>query len=329
MIGLARPLLADPDYVNKIRTGRDAQIRPCLGCHESCFGRAFTGALGSCAVNPESSREPFVKIMPAAVKKRVAVVGGGPGGMEAARVSALRGHEVVLFEASESLGGAMKLAGVPDFKYLDREYVAWAAAELRRLGVDVRLNTRATRELLDACAPDTVFVAAGSRPKGLAIPGADGENVFTAHRVLADLSVVGERVIVIGGGLIGCETALHLAMKGKKVSILARREILKRAKLPPMNEFMLRDLLAFHGVEIRNGTAPLAIEKDGVRVSCEEGESFLAADTVILATGEEPLRELYEEIRNDYENVYAIGDCREVRNIQNAVWDAFELARTL
>ncbi len=329
MIGLARPLLADPDYVHKIRTGKEAQVRPCLGCHESCFGRAFTGALGSCAVNPESSREPFVKVLPAAEKKRVAVVGGGPGGMEAARVSALRGHQVVLFEASDSLGGAMKLAGVPDFKYLDREYVAWAGNELKRLGVDVRCGTPATKALLDAFCPDTVFVATGSRPKTLDIPGADGKNVCTAHAVLEGKAPVGGTVAVIGGGLIGCELALHLAMQGKKVSILARREILKRANLPAMNDFMLRDLLAFHGVEILNKTSPLSIEETGVRISADGQERFLPAETVVLAVGEDPVRGLYEEIRNDYENVYAIGDCRQVRNIQNAIWDAFEVARTL
>ena len=136
-------------------------------------------------------------------------------------------------------------------------------------------------------------------------------------------------VVMIGGGLIGCELALHLAMKGRQVSILARRELLRRAKLPPMNEFMLRDLLAFHKVEILNGTSPVAIRADGVQVSRDGEERFLPADTVILAVGEEPVRGLYDEIRNDFENVIAIGDCREVRNIQSAIWDAFETARTL
>ncbi len=329
MIGLARPLLADPEYVRKVRNGKTALIRPCLGCHESCFGRAFTGALGSCAVNPESSREPFVSIVPAVEKKTVAVVGGGPGGMEAARVSAMRGHRVVLFEASDSLGGAMKLAGVPDFKYLDREYIRWAKADLEHLGVEVRCSTPATKALLDELKPDTVFVATGSKPKTLNVPGADGENVCTAHAVLAGEKPVGDTAVVIGGGLIGCEMALHLAMQGKKVSILARREILKRANLPAMNEFMLRDLLVFHGVEILNKTSPVSIDANGVKAVTDGEERFLPADTVILAVGEDPVRSLFEEIRFDYENVYAIGDCKQVRNIQNAIWDAFEVARSL
>ncbi len=329
MIGLARPLLADPEYVRKVRNGQEARIRPCLGCHESCFGRAFTGAVGSCAVNPESSRETMVSIVPALQKKKVAVVGGGPAGMEAARVSALRGHEVVLFEASDSLGGAMKLAGVPDFKFLDRELVTWYKNELARLGVDVRLNTPATKELLDAYGPDTVFVAAGSRPKALSIPGADGAQVISAHAALEDIGKVGQNVVVIGGGLIGCETALHLAMTGRAVSVLARREILKRANLPAMNDMMLRDLLTFNHVKVLNKTIPTAISAEGVSVTIDGAGDFIPADTVIVAVGEDPVRGLYEEIRDCYENVLAIGDCQKVRNIQNAIWDGFEVARTL
>ena len=130
MIGLARPLLAEPDYVRKVRNDELALIRPCLCCHEGCFGRAFDGAVGSCAVNPECARERLVGITPVAEKKRVVVVGGGPAGLEAARVSALRGHDVTLLEASDALGGALKPAGVPHFKQADRDLVAWYAATL-------------------------------------------------------------------------------------------------------------------------------------------------------------------------------------------------------
>ena len=150
MIGLARPLLAEPDYVRKVRNDELALIRPCLCCHEGCFGRAFDGAVGSCAVNPECARERLVGITPVAEKKRVVVVGGGPAGLEAARVSALRGHDVTLLEASDALGGALKPAGVPHFKQADRDLVAWYAATLAHLGVDVRLNTRADKALLDS-----------------------------------------------------------------------------------------------------------------------------------------------------------------------------------
>ena len=329
MIGLARPLLTEPDYVRKVRNDELALIRPCLCCHEGCFGRAFDGAVGSCAVNPECARERLVGITPAAEKKRVVVVGGGPAGLEAARVSALRGHDVTLLEASDALGGALKPAGVPHFKQADRDLVAWYAATLAHLGVDVRLNTRADKVLLDSLKPQTVFIAEGSTPRTLALPGADGDNVVSALDVLEGKAKAGKSVVIIGAGLVACELALHLVQNGHTVTLLARRKLLRSAKLPAMNELMLRDLLVFHGVHIVEGAALESVDAKGVYYEVEGVPALAEGDTVITAVGMEANHALFDAIRDDYETVLALGDGRRVRNIFGAIWDGYEAARSL
>ncbi len=329
MIGLGRPLLADPEFVNKIRADESEMIRPCLGCHDGCFGRALEGGVGSCAVNPECGREVAVGIRKAEEKKKVVVVGGGPGGMEAARVSALRGHYVTLFEAKDQLGGSLVPGGVPDFKEDDRSLVAWYEKQLVSLGVDIRKSTKATKEMISDLKPDTLFVSEGSCP---IIPHVKGiEKAVLAQDVLLEKVEAKDNVIVIGGGLVGAELALHLAKQGKKVTLVeALSDILSSGiTLPSMNEWMLRDLLAFNKVEIKANCRLAAITDEGAIVTNGNVEETITSDQVIIAIGYRSEHSLYDEIKYDYNHIYNIGDSRQVRNIRGAIWDAYEVARSL
>lgn len=329
-VGLGRPVLADPEYVNKIRAGKAAYIRPCLGCHDGCFGRfLFEGGVGSCAVNPECGREIFVGIPKESDKKKVVVVGGGPGGMEAARVSAMRGYEVTLFEASERLGGNVYVASRPDFKKDDRELIRWYENQLRKYGVTFHLGTEATPEQIRSISPDVIFTAEGSTP---IIPKIEGvERAVTAQNILLGETEPMDHVAVIGGGLVGCELALYLAQKGKKVKIVeALDDILKAGvKIPHMNDLMIRDLLRFHSVEILTGMRLSAVEENQICCKGTEGEQKVPCDQVVLAIGYQAKNDLFNQLKREYPSVYHIGDARKVRNIRGAVWDAYEVARSV
>lgn len=328
-VGLGRPLLSDSDYCNKVRAGNIEQIRPCLGCHDGCFGRLLQSGLGSCAVNPECGRETTVGIRKSSEKKNVVVVGGGPAGMEAARVSAIRGYTVTLLEAQEKLGGALLVAGVPDFKEDDRALVAWYENELRRLGVDIKLGTRADKENIAALKPDIVYIAEGSQP---VIPKIEGiENAVLAQDVMLEKTEVKDNIIVIGGGLVGCELSLHLLQHGKHVKIVeALPDILRSgAAIPPMNEWMLRDLLNFYNADIIAGASVKSIFADGITYEKDGAEHTLNADQTVISVGYRADHSLYDELKYDYPQIYNLGDSRQVRNIRGAIWDAYEVARSL
>ena len=328
-VGLGRPLLSDPDYVNKLKDGLEALIRPCLGCHDGCFGRLLQSGLGSCAVNPECGREDTVGVAPAFVKKNVVIVGGGPAGLEAERVSALRGHKVTLFEATDRLGGELLVGGMPKFKEDDLALASYYTNELERLGVDVKLNTLADEAAIDALKPDSLFICEGSIP---VIPPIDGvENAVLANEVLTNKVAAKDNVVVIGGGLVGCELALHLAQNGKKVTIIeALPDILKSGiALPPMNEWMLRDLLAFNNVRIVGNAKVSKIGNQEIKVLQDNNEETIATEQTIVAVGYKSKHDLFDKLKNKYTYVYNLGDSKEVRNIRGAIWDAYEVARNL
>lgn len=329
IISLGRPLLADPDYVNKLRTGQVADIRPCLSCHEGCMGRIQEYSALGCAVNPAACREKEAALKPALRKKRVLIAGGGVAGCEAARVLALRGHEPVIFEKSDRLGGNLIPGGAPDFKEDNLALVAWYEHTLAKLGVEIHLNTTLTKEEIQAADVDAVLIATGSNPKIL--PLGDQNKVFTAEDVLLDKVDTGENVVVVGGGLVGCELALHLAEKGKKVSLVEIQDKLLAVNGPlcHANSEMLERLVPFKGVEVYTSSKVVDTTEKTAVVDVNGELKEIEADSIVLAVGYTSEKSLYEELKFDIADLHVIGDARKVANIMYAIWDAYEVAANL
>lgn len=326
IISLGRPLLADPDIVKKIRTGRTEQVRPCISCQEGCMGRIQTYSLINCAVNPQTGKERSAAYNAVVKKKKVLIVGGGVAGCEAARVLAERGHEPVVYEAGSRLGGNLIPGGAPDFKEDDIALADWYAEELNRLGVEIHLNTLATEETVKDPQYDTVIIATGSRPKKFSL--GDDEKVYAAEDVLTGKKDPGSSVVVVGAGLVGCELALDLARKGKEVQIIEALDKIMAVNGPlcSANKEMLERLIPFNGIKVQCG-AKVSSFKDGVLTADVNGETkTYPADSVVLCVGYRSENTLYETVKYDIDELYLLGDARKVSNIMYAIWDAYEVA---
>ncbi len=329
MISLGRPLLADPDYVNKLRRGDIQDIRPCLSCQEGCMGRIQEYSALNCAVNPQACRERYAAYNPVIGQpKEVLIVGGGVAGLEAARVLTIRGHHVHLFEASDRLGGNLIPGGAPKFKEDDHLLVKWYEYQMKKLKVDVTLNKKMTREDVLNGHYDSVIIATGSTPKVFSL--GDGP-VYTAEDVLNKKVDPGEKVAVIGGGLVGCELALDLKEQGKNVALVEALEKLLALNGPlcAANKEMLERLVPYKGVDIYTSSKADSYDGKVLKVQTPDGLKEIEADSVVLAVGYKEDNSLYESLQFDVPDIHLLGDARKVSNIMYAIWDAFEVANHL
>ena len=326
VIDLGRPLLADPDYCNKLRCGKITQIRPCISCHEGCMGRVASYSLLNCAVNPQAARERVNAYEPILKKKKVLIVGGGVAGCEAARVLAIRGHQPVVYEKGSRLGGNLIPGGAPDFKEDDIALADWYTNELNRLGVHVHLNTELNEEEIKAMDYDTVILATGSKPKVFSL--GDDSHTYTAEQVLLKQKDAGKKTVVVGGGLVGCETALWLAQNGIHVTIIETLDKVMAVNGPlcAANKEMLEALLPFNGVEIITGAKVTEFANGEVKIDTKEGSKTIMSDSVILSVGYKEENTLYNNLQFDIPDLYLLGDAKKVSNIMYAIWDAFEVA---
>lgn len=326
MISLGRPLLADPDYVNKLRSGRRREIRPCISCQEGCMGRIQEYSMLNCAVNPQACRERVNRLEPVRISRKVMIVGGGVAGCEAARVLALRGHKPELYEKGSRLGGNLLPGGAPDFKEDDIALADWFTTMLDILEVPVHLDTELSADDIENSDADVVILATGSTPKVFSL--GDDEHVYTAAQVLMKEKDPGQNVAVIGGGLVGCETALWLAQQGRNVKIIEAldRILAVNGPLCHANSEMLERLIPFNGVEVIASAKAAGYRGRILTVETPEGARDITCDSVVLSVGYEENDYLYRQLQFRVLELYLLGDAKKVSNIMYGIWDAFEVA---
>lgn len=329
IVSLGRPLLADPHYVNKLRKGEIDDIRPCISCQEGCIGRVQEYAAINCAVNPMACRESTTKLNPITKSKKVMIIGGGIAGCEVARVLAMRGHKPEIFEMSDRLGGNLIAAGVPDFKEDDIKLIKWFEYQIKKLDIPVHLNAKVEKEDVLAKDFDTVVVATGSTAKKLNF--SDNENVYTAKEVLLKGNVNGEKIAVIGGGLVGCETALWLKDMGKETFIVeALDDILAvNAPLAKGNFGMLKRLIPYNNIETYTSTFVKNFENGELTLIKDNKEIKIGCDTVVICIGFEENRDLYKSLQYEVSEIFLVGDARKVSNVMYGIWDGFEIANSI
>lgn len=316
-IGFGRMIIADPDLPAKVVSGAADTVRPCVRCNQLCIGNVVVGKGVECAVNPQAGHEGTRTLEPATQVRRVTVVGGGPGGMEAARVAALRGHDVHLYESSASLGGVLAPAATPDFKRELHRMITWWEGELARAGVSVHLSHEVTADDVAITGADAVVLSTGSAPLVPPIPGIDTSNAV--HVLDAHLGAsVGHRVVVCGGGLSGADYALELALEGHEVTVVEMAPEIA-VDMVVHNRVALLRRLAENGVRVLTSHTVVELRPDAVVVDGPDGTLMLPADTAVLAFGVRPNRSLPQTLVGAQVEVYEIGDCVQPAKVAEAI----------
>lgn len=353
LVGLGRTLICDPEWAKKAKEGRFKEIRQCLGCNQGCFDHIFALAPVECLANPAAGHETDYQIKPAAKTKKVLIIGGGPAGMEAARIAKLRGHDVTLYEKTYTLGGQLNLAAAPQDRREFKNLVDYLSYQMNLLGVNMILGKEATPDIVKDLKPDVIIVAAGGRPLVPKIPGIDSSNVVMSWDVLAGKAAVGRKAVVVGGGGVGCETGLYLtdhasitpeqmmflvsfgvldlqtaydmARKTRDVTIV---EMLDKmgADIGRTCRWTILKTLSICGVQMLTNAKVAKITDKGVVL---ENGDIIEADTVVIAVGTIPNNELIHQLEGLAPEIYSIGDCVQPRKAYEAVHEGAEIAHKI
>jgi len=336
LIAIGRGVIADASLASKIYNKQYGDIRKCIAC-EHCVSHLMVEANLRCTVNPELGKEAEYQIKPATKAKRVMVIGGGPGGMEAARVAALRGHKVTLVERKPYLGGNMVAASAVSFKQEISQFTEYLSSQIYKLGVEVSLNTEVDQEKILALKPDAVILATGASPQMPAMPGIERNNVIDAVKVLEGKVKTGSKVIVAGAGAVGCEVAAFLAESGKKVTIVEMRDTdfsdiggLAPDMDPLIRRWFLFELWPKLPIEVIGKSTFHKVTGEGLIVQDREGgQRLVAGDTIVLAAGMKPNNNLKRGLEGKVPELYEVGDCVKPRHIIDAVEEAARVARLI
>jgi NADPH-dependent 2,4-dienoyl-CoA reductase/sulfur reductase-like enzyme len=333
MVGMTRANIADPELPNKAREGRLDEIRYCIGCNEGCWGRIYHTLPITCAINPSVGREKEMEITPAPVKKRVMVIGGGIAGMEAARVVALRGHSVSLYERDGQLGGQLQIAAKAPGRQDMAEPVRYYEGQFKRLGVEVHLGWPVDEKTVQEAKPDAVIVATGGLPAHPTFPGADQDNVVLARDVLSGTAQAGKKVVLLATdrGMEGLTTADFLAERGSEVEVLIPHAFMG-FPIEPITLVLLLMRLDARGVALTHSADIRSVAGSTVVVSnafTGRQRVIEGVDTVVVARGSAADDALYKRLKGSVPELYAVGQCVAPRKLLDSTLDGLRIGRTV